>query len=634
MFSDTAPVAVVRGRFPGAGYWRVTISVSAKWTGVTSCPGCGDCGSCEDTKTLVLPDATVVGVEKIIVDGSDPPVGGPLSVCTNESLKLRAIPTPGGASFPANQPRWTMDGNNVGSGPTCTVIPRTGGKHVVVATCGPPQGDCPGSKAEFELNAVGLDKIVIASDPEWDRPAILTAGKSITIRAKLNPAGADPPPLKPEWSLGTHPKGVKPADVTLPANGSLEGTVTVPKPGHYVILASMCNKTAKFEIFAYTVRLKQVTFQGGGFHDVFEDTGAKYAPPHYLVNAPRPPTSKPVCYVRNSPLQLQVKCTLEGEQKDKATGKLRATAHDLFSMPWTATSVTGGMLTATLTTTESFPNAIAKLTLDMDYRCRLRDDPPDDETGVGSSRNKVYVTLATPKADKLYETLLEIGCTSAAGATNDAEGFAGIWSAFAGRNLSRVDGAVLTYYNPANKVYGVCKTVPKMLSDTYTAPTRQKYSIGNCKAWAAFLIECVKAQGIAGTKMVTITAKGPNANGFLVNNWTFQNPPPYRFSETSLSGDLVGPRNVIDNPGVPGQSNNDPPSNFGNHVIVRYNFGDPLGITATLWDPSYGHFYADGRDYEDGPASPIKDLRFGRGVGNLWFYEVVPNTVAPELNFP
>ena len=84
---------------------------------------------------------------------------------------------------------------------------------------------------------------------------------------------------------------------------------------------------------------------------------------------------------------------------------------------------------------------------------------------------------------------------------------------------------------------------------------------------------------------------------------------------------------MTDDPGIPGQSNANPPSNFNNHFIVGYG--------GQLWDPSYGGApFANGRDYEDGPNSPIKALRkSGNGLGGLSLYEIVPNTNAAELNF-
>ena len=127
--------------------------------------------------------------------------------------------------------------------------------------------------------------------------------------------------------------------------------------------------------------------------------------------------------------------------------------------------------------------------------------------------------------------------------------------------------------------------------------------------------------------MVTITAIGPAADGFMVKDWTFQNPPPNYFNERPRSGSLVGPRNVTDDPGIPGQSNADPPSNFNNHFIVGYG--------GQLWDPSYGgEPFANGREYEDGPNSPIKALRKrSNGLRGLNQYDIAPNTGAVELNF-
>ena len=495
-----------------------------------------------------------------------------------------------------------------------------------------------GEDEAVEEDVVVLDKIVIAATPERDGPAIMTAGQSITLRAKLDPANGIPPAGKPVWRVSTMPNGVNQNEViTAPANGNLEVTVTVPKEGRYAIRAEVGGREKVFIIYAYSVALKSVEFTGAGYRPVYRDSngagglGLEYEKPHFLVQTPVS-RKNPVSYKRDSPLTVEVKADVKGNTPGLAEGEARAIS-GTFSTP--ATPFGPQATSITLTTTERLPNVIDKLKVTLNYQCRMRDDPPGFWGDIGSSENGVYVTLEAPKTT-LHQTFVDVGCTKGQGAMDSRTAFEGIWSGFATKVISRFDGAQLTYYNPALKVYGICNDAKKMIAqNALLSPDANRYSIGNCIAWADFLDQCLLAQGIDNGKKVTITAIGTDdapRDGFLVKNWTTDDKGPYKFKEVGNTAVLVvgAGLNVFDQAGIAGQSNLDPPANFNNHYIYEFAYADDDGDIFKYWDPSYGSGpFKDDRDYEDGPNSPIQGLRLKTNDE----YKVFLNTAAKELNF-
>ncbi len=493
---------------------------------------------------------------------------------------------------------------------------------------------------------VVLEKIVIAATPERDGPAIMTAGQSITLRAKLNPANGMAPPGKPVWSVKTKPNGVNNNDIIpVPADGNLEVSVTVPKVGQYIIEAELGGRRKSFEIYAYTITLNGVTFAGTGYTPVYKDNngrgrpGPEYEKPHFEVLKPQP-RMNPVSYRRDSKLTLEVLADVTGNPQGLAQGEMRTVANNAFNTPAGPTTFSAPRsLKATLTTNESLPNTINMLTLKFDYQCRMRDDPPGFWDDIGSSMNLIYVTLEAPQTTQLYQTFVDVGCTNGLGAIDNRTAFEKIWSGFKARVVHRYDGALLTYYNPALKEYGICSDAIQIISQNALPspdPKKPRYSIGNCIAWAEFLHACLLAQGIAEGQVVTISAISDNdapRDGFLVKNWTTNGDGPYQFAQVGNTAVLVYATNptVVDERGIEGQSNPDPPANFKNHYIYEYPYVDDNAMIFKYWDPSYGSGpFIDDRDYEDGPNSPIEGLR----MSTLNLYEAFLNDKnVKELQF-
>lgn len=165
----------IEATFPTAGYWRVELEANVTWK-TENCEG--ECSGTAGTTTIA---ATVVGVDRVIVDGSQPENSGPVQGCIGKDIKLRAMPSPENANFPSGQPVWNVEKyfettqqwtsyGITGTGDTITVTINEEGRYRATATCGTSEGtisinvpDMPEVGVVADTHAVegGVDNITI-----------------------------------------------------------------------------------------------------------------------------------------------------------------------------------------------------------------------------------------------------------------------------------------------------------------------------------------------------------------------------------------------------------------------------------------------------------------------------------------
>jgi hypothetical protein len=159
-----------------------------------------------------------------------------------------------------------------------------------------------------------------------------------------------------------------------------------------------------------------------------------------------------------------------------------------------------------------------------------------------------------------------------------------------------------------------------------TVPLLLANGDGQCGAWAKLFIESLSAQGIEHTTEYIVFSPDPvampGANGFLVKDWSFpttgglSGDPNFPYLNFVPAGtDFYGATGflwtfaeVSDLPGIPGQSNLNPNSLFGNHQVVK--FGTPL----VYYDPSYGNTFATLGDMDMTGLSAFIKVDFSRPV--------------------
>lgn len=221
------------------------------------------------------------------------------------------------------------------------------------------------------------------------------------------------------------------------------------------------------------------------------------------------------------------------------------------------------------------------------------------------TEHELYLTLSATKSS--YETVFHIGCISANGSNSPSQVVSSIWSKFSSKNVKRKGDAVLfKYWNPE-------ESTPQRLN----LMLQDANANGSCIAWSQFFKEALNVQFSSGAQIYEVTPI--SGSGFLVKNWKFGahiSPGADRILNSTATGDdivkdgfifpgsngvldssasgddiikegfLIGDTpylvnyDVIDQEGIPGQGNANPPGIFKSHFIVRYS--------GVYYDPSYG----------------------------------------------
>ena len=192
----------------------------------------------------------------------------------------------------------------------------------------------------------------------------------------------------------------------------------------------------------------------------------------------------------------------------------------------------------------------------------------------GSCDIKVYVPLKTPinsnspclKEDGcstdhlngLSESLLNISCKAAKGASTEAETFSLLWKKIQTCRIELLDGRVLTYWGAGNATPGIHWTTDELLTSGH----------GRCHHWSLFFVDLLRSQGIVAYYQNNATSFtiGAIANAnigfnpinghafYYGNNYPQNSPVCLRQQGTRFQGG--GNPNAV---------------NFQNHVINTYN---------------------------------------------------------------
>ena len=154
-------------------------------------------GSCDGTSKQAT--ASVVAVDRVIVDGSNPEDQGPAYVCSG-SVTLRAMPDPAGAGYPASNPKWSITSKPAGSSvpdpadgsATATITPDVTGTYVIKAECGTSSDTFTIEKVKVTAITVesGATQTNVTGAKNW--AAVKKAGEYVIIKATTVPdvAGA------------------------------------------------------------------------------------------------------------------------------------------------------------------------------------------------------------------------------------------------------------------------------------------------------------------------------------------------------------------------------------------------------------------------------------------------------------
>jgi len=314
--------------------------------------------------------------------------------------------------------------------------------------------------------------------------------------------------------------------------------------------------------------LKSVTFSSN--HVVERDTKGNFSPPEWSRGRSR---QWPVCYTRHTTVKLKAHFIVvtSPTATENVTVKGRSEFEDGPTLEWTGSvSVSPGdteVATEVLSSNDVLPNHVARFErFSIQWEAQAPGEPSES---AGTSRNVLYLTLKDPSGTPPYWTLLDISCRGAHGAMDEAHLVKNAFYPFTTRTLRRKrDSQRLTYWNPETTT---ATNTMELLA--------QGDGSGQCGSWSELLIDAYKAHGVTSAVKVLVVRSIPewqaSRAGFLVKNWRFVGagsmPPPLThimYTECTKE------------PGIPGQSNPNPPPAFYNHFIVSC-LGD-------FYDPSYG----------------------------------------------
>ncbi len=305
-------------------------------------------------------------------------------------------------------------------------------------------------------------------------------------------------------------------------------------------------------------KLRQVSF-GGPLEVVRRDSDAgDYAAPHWQDNsdpldgdasdrasdnnAGGADRRFPVCYVRDTAPEAEAVVRLASGFPEGSEVRIRGEAPDGMKFPSRLANVGEAGVEATYPMTaadKAFKDEVQKLDLKIMWLVSF--DKGTTWTEVGMSDNRAYVTLAAPDLtnppgaggqarpnDKLFETLLDVGCRSAAGSNSAATAFAAIWNnefkGTGGVKRKGIDGD--NEPDGVNMVYWKAPHFEKDWDDMEDILGRTGADLeggeasGRCTAWARLLHETLDAMGVAGSEVWVLEPQAP-ATHFLVEKWKF-----------------------------------------------------------------------------------------------------------------
>lgn len=453
-------------------------------------------------------------------------------------------------------------------------------------------------------------------------PLVLLEGSSTSLQGALAEAAGRPP------AGGEYFWGSSDSDIALVANATCPGeprcstSVEAVSPGQttgivrFLCLATLAEVETDFDIVVARLRLEEVSFSGDSYQEVSDDAGNPYSPPHWKDNSqPRdgdasdPPTDQgfegdrrfPVSFKRDTKMKATVKFAIEPAGVAVASLQIRGTGPPGIAFPATEATVSGDFAEITEVEMDQALDQVVAFhnPLVIDWESSVNGGQTWSQ--VGRSENRVYVTLGEPLQTPrpFFESVFEIGCRNAEGASDPDAVVAAIWSDFAGPlpgvrrkeldGYNLADGAEMKYWIDAaspriEDIEGRCFEVGEMLNSYRQGEDQFFDGMGTCSAWSFLFFEVLLKQGIAEGRPFEIesalTSPRPidesSVPFMLVNSW-------------DINGLALGPgcegsdRQFSPNaelPGVPGQGTGDPPSLFANHYFFVYR--------RSIFDPSYG----------------------------------------------
>ena len=206
---------------------------------------------CPDHYDDATREISVVKVDRVILDGVSPEDEGPIEIISpTSSVYLEAMPYPANATWPDEEPTWTIDGPP-GSSPTVSngyaAGLTVGGDYTVTAKCGSSDiGD------SITITVVVSIEKVVEKGTSDEGPIVVGAGTVVELEAIPDPSTASFPDEEPEWAMISRPAGFPvPGWVSGSHEFASVGGLTIP--GDYVVEATYGTSSDSITVTVFEV---------------------------------------------------------------------------------------------------------------------------------------------------------------------------------------------------------------------------------------------------------------------------------------------------------------------------------------------------------------------------------------------
>jgi hypothetical protein len=354
--------------------------------------------------------------------------------------------------------------------------------------------------------------------------------------------------------------------------------------------------------------VQEVSFSGEQHFDLSDDDLTQFEAPHWRDHNLNGRTTDsgdrryPVAFVSNSTMKVSAKFVLSCSPGSTGSVKVRGNGTNGVTIPATSATIVGNEIDITCVPAEDRFASEVQYFNPLTITWQVSWDGGTTWNDAGRTRNKVYIVLAEPiksgPSSPIFRTAVHIGCVNAIGKSLDVDVIAGVWAEFCDRIVRRVcDNQILSYYSD----YEVGNSDTKGLL---------LHRDAGCLAWAMFMHDAIRSQGINCSSVVGLSANAadchgnPQPAGFLVKNWSFGtgSEPLCGFDYLNLwheplflpgvPGHQWLHAEVTDAYGLPGQGTPNPRTDFlYGHTVVK--------IDGVYYDPSYGEKYSCLQDMQD-----------------------------------
>ena len=405
-------------------------------------------------------------------------------------------------------------------------------------------------------------------------------GQKITFTASAEGSG-----LSYEWSEQEGVGGT---------SESKEYTMPSISESPYVISCTVTDENNVSGCKEITIKIAKVKLESVSFsnnHTIrSDDSSMYYTIPHYRdVADDSEDRNYPICFTRNTKMSASVKWNIDiGSITPEPAIIIEGTGPgDLKFLKTLASFSEDGnyLISGVMECPNSFPDEI-DIMEPMTIKWRLTLDGGFNWFDT-YSHNNTYVTLGNtwdPTMNPLYHTSVHIGCENAEGKSSPNDLITGVWSAFSGGHVKRVDNTALEYYGSPARPYDL----------NLTARTLESLLLlgsGRCSAFQALFINILRVQGCDN---LVASALNIREDVSYVNQATtayqqkYGNPPSVDgyneiediFFVEDWDLDSSDKWDAIDQSGIAGQGNINPLAVFSTHALVQ--------IGTQIYDPSYG----------------------------------------------